>query len=92
MLRNSTLLLIFSFCLTAQVDHGSLNGTVTDTSNSVVPGAKVEAVSTATGLRRDAVTGNSGVFQFPSLPVGRYTVTISKAGFRPIEYKDVELV
>src|SRR5262245_66537839 len=38
--------------LSAQVDHASLTGTVMDASYSAVPGARVEAVSTATGVRR----------------------------------------
>src|SRR5215471_1295849 len=77
--------------LTAQVDNASLTGTVMDASNSAVPGAKVEAVSAATGVRRQTITSTSGAYQIPSLPVGFYTVTISKAGFRAAEFHDVEL-
>jgi hypothetical protein len=39
--------------LTAQVDQGSLNGTIIDATKSVVPGAKVEVVSVSTGFRRE---------------------------------------
>src|SRR5215831_3168817 len=77
--------------LTAQVDNASLTGTVMDASNSAVPGAKVEAVSAATGVRRQTITSTSGAYQIPSLPVGFYTVTISKAGFRSAEFQNMEL-
>src|SRR5262249_33785496 len=70
--------------------HASIDGTVTDSSNSVVPGAKVEVVSSSTGLRRETTTGNTGIYQFPNLPIGLYTLTISKPGFRAVEYKDVD--
>jgi hypothetical protein len=77
--------------LAAQVDHGSVNGTVTDPSGASIAGAKVEAVSTATGFRRQTMTGPAGSYQIPLLPVGPYTVSISKDGFRKAEYKDVEV-
>jgi hypothetical protein len=91
MRRYSALFLALASPLLAQVDHASLNGTVTDASQAVVPGAKVEAVSSATGFRRQALTGNAGTYQIPTLPIGVYTVTISKPGFRSTEFKDVEL-
>lgn len=85
------LLLSFAFSLSAQVDRASLNGTVTDPAHAVVPGAKVVALSTATGLRREAISGNGGNYQFSLLPVGLYTISVSKPGFRAAEFKDVEL-
>jgi hypothetical protein len=75
----------------AQFDNGSLNGTVSDASRAVVPGARVVAVSAATGVRRQTTTSSAGAYQIPSIPIGVYTVSISKEGFRQAEYKDVEL-
>ena len=49
-------LLGVSFQISAQVDRATLVGTVTDTSGAVVPGAKLEIVSTETGLRRAVET------------------------------------
>jgi len=77
--------------LMAQLDNGSLNGTVSDVSRAVVPGAKVVAVSAATGVRRQTTTSGAGTYQIPSIPIGVYTVSISKEGFRLAEFKDVEL-
>ena len=75
----------------AQVDQASLNGTVTDASRAVVQGAKVDVVSPTTGIRRQALTGVTGTYQVPGLPIGSYDVTVSKEGFRSAEFKNVEL-
>ena len=88
----SLALLVFACLpLAAQVDHASLNGTVTDASGALVQGANVETVSAETGFRRQTVTGAAGTYQIPGLPIGRYTVTVSKDGFKPAEFKAVEL-
>jgi hypothetical protein len=92
-LRFPSLALLALVCLPllAQVDHASLSGTVTDSSGAVVPAAKVETVSLETGFRRQTVTGAGGTYQIPGLPIGTYTVTFSKQGFKPTEFKSVEL-
>jgi hypothetical protein len=87
-------LIVFSvFCLplSAQVDHASLSGTVTDTSGALVQGARVETVSVETGFRRQTVTGAGGTYQIAGLPIGIYTVTVSREGFKQAEFKGVEL-
>jgi hypothetical protein len=91
-LRSLTLLVFLCLPLVAQVDHASLSGTVTDASGALVQGAKVESLSAATGFRRQTITGASGTYQIPGLPIGSYTVTFSKEGFKPTEVKDVDLV
>jgi hypothetical protein len=94
MQRTSRTLLIFA-CLVlpvvAQVDHASLNGTVTDQSGATVENAKVAVASSANGFRRQVLTGAGGTYEVPGIPVGVYTVTIAKTGFKSVEVKDVEL-
>jgi hypothetical protein len=89
--RKLLILLALNFPVLGQVDHASLNGAVIDASRAVVPGATVEAVSSTTGLRRQTTTGSAGTYQIPALPIGVYTLTVSKAGFHAAEFKDVEL-
>ena len=62
--------------LAAQVDYASVNGTVTDPTNAVVQGARIAAVSSATGFRRETITSAAGTYQISGLAVGTYTVTI----------------
>ncbi len=63
---------------------GSLLGTVTDPGGRSVPEAVVVAVESATALTLTANTNPQGFYQFQSLPVGRYDVTVTAAGFQPL--------
>jgi len=77
--------------LAAQVDYASLNGTVTDPSGALVQGARVAAVSSDTGFRRETTTSAAGTYQLTGLAVGTYAVTISREGFKAVQLKQVEL-
>src|SRR5439155_10193768 len=83
-LHRKLLVLLFAFVtypVAAQVDRATLTGTVTDSSGSVIVGARVEAVSSGTALRRETISGVNGAYELPGLPIGRYTVTTSYAVF-----------
>jgi Carboxypeptidase regulatory-like domain/TonB dependent receptor len=66
----------------AQTFRGGINGSVTDPSGAVVPGAAVEAVDAATGVSHKTVTTTDGVYVFQDLPLGAYTVTVTGSGFK----------
>src|SRR5438874_6074240 len=80
-----------SLPLVAQVDRATLNGTVTDTSGGVIPGAKVVLVAPATGLSRETTAGSTGSYNLTGLPIGTYNVTISHAGFETVEVTGLTL-
>jgi len=63
--------------------RGSIRGTVTDPSGSVIAGAKVTAKNIGTGLQREATTGQDGGYVLAELPAGVYTVTAQAAGLSP---------
>src|SRR5882672_1324923 len=77
--------------LAAQVDQAAISGTVTDSSGAAVQGAKIELLSPATGLRREATTNINGIYHLPALQIGNYKITISKEGFKSVEFPNVEL-
>lgn len=77
--------------LCAQVDRATLQGTVTDSTGAVVPGASVEIVSQDTGLRRQIKTNEAGSYVAAGLPIGNYSVTVSLSGFRTVTFQDVRL-
>src|SRR4029077_5884595 len=62
--------------------NASLNGTVTDRSAAVVQGAKVSVISRETGLRRETATNESGLYEFPLLQPGTYSLTAQKEGLQ----------
>src|ERR1035441_6379451 len=89
--RFVALLALSSGLVFGQVDRADLNGTVTDPSGSLVPNARVEIVSPATGLTRVAETGPAGVYSIPGLPIGAYSLKITHEGFSPFEVKGIQL-
>jgi hypothetical protein len=62
--------------------NGRINGTVSDSSGAVVPNAAVTITNTATNATRTAVTDEGGFYTVTSLPVGTYTVTVERSGFK----------
>ncbi len=71
---------------TAQQTLGAVNGTVTDSSGAVVPGAAVKIRAIATNLVVNAQTKNDGSFAVADLPIGGYEVTFTKDGFQTAVY------
>ena len=62
---------------------GGISGTVKDASGAVIPKVTVTAINMGTGVRQEVKTDDRGVYSFPVLPVGRYDLEFSGAGFRP---------
>ena len=62
--------------------NGAVAGTVRDTSGAVIPGAAVVLTNLAVGASFDATTDGQGNYSFPSVPVGRYDLTVTLEGFR----------
>ena len=58
-----------------------LNGAITDSSGAVVRNAEVRLENTATGMKRTAITNNSGLFVFNDLTPGDYIVHVKATGF-----------
>jgi hypothetical protein len=69
----------------------SIEGTVTDGSGAVISGAKVTVKNSAVGIERSATTDATGVFRFPSLPLGEYSIEASASGFQKQLVKSVLL-
>jgi outer membrane receptor protein involved in Fe transport len=86
------LALVFPWRLSAQVNTGTILGTVTDPSGAVLAHAKVTATNQDTGFTRNADTLDDGSFLIPLLPIGpRYQVTAERAGFKGFSQTGVEL-
>lgn len=75
--------------VSAQVLYGSLVGSVTDQSGSVVPGAKVTVVNRSTNLTRTVDADSTGNYAVPALTPGTYSVRVSQTGFQDAVTNDV---
>src|SRR5256885_17074261 len=68
--------------LLAQGGRASITGVVSDSSGAVVPNVTITAINAGTGLTTDVTTSEIGSFTIPLLPVGSYTLTARKDGFK----------
>jgi len=80
----AALLLLVVFVLGFQASaqsFGTVQGTVTDPTNAVIPGATVEIQNPVSGFTRSAVTDGSGKFSIPNVPFNPYHLTVTGKGF-----------
>jgi len=68
--------------LQAQVDTGSITGTVTDSTGAVVGGAKVTLTNEGTAASLSTMTGSDGGYKFSPVRVGSYKIDASAQGFK----------
>ena len=83
------LALLASASLIAQTFRGGISGTVADASGAAVAGAAVKLVSPDTGLTREGTTTSGGEFVFQDLPLGKYDITVTQAGFDTVHVSGV---
>jgi hypothetical protein len=81
LIRQVTFVLIAAVAF-AQTATSRITGTVTDASGALVPGAMVTAKNEGTGVTYTQTTTEAGLYGFPSLPVGAYTITVTLPGFK----------
>lgn len=66
----------------AQSGAGSIQGTVTDSTGAVVPGAAIQVVNQGTGVVVNSKSNSAGFYQAPGLFTGSYVVTSSAPGMK----------
>ena len=66
----------------AQTFRGTILGTINDSSGAAISGATVTIKNTDTGLVRTVTTGDDGNYLTSELPIGTYTVSVEKSGFK----------
>src|SRR5271155_2880115 len=81
-----SMLVLLTGCvlLTAQnvVLTGALSGRVTDPSGAVVPGASVVISNLQTSIKQSVETNRAGLYRFPVLTPGSYSIAATLKGFR----------
>lgn len=76
-------LLLFTGIAVGQTNEGQLAGNVVDSTGAEVPNAKIVAKNEATGSTYNTASTSNGSYRFASIALGRYTVTVTAAGFKP---------
>ncbi|MBV8829006.1 MAG: TonB-dependent receptor [Acidobacteriaceae bacterium] len=77
------------FQLSAQSTYGSVTGLVTDPSGAAMTDAQVTLTNAGTSEKRTQRTGSDGLYIFPNLLPGQYSIDIEKSGFKKYSRLDV---
>lgn len=70
---------------------GNIQGVVTDATGALIQNATVTAINTAMQVKHAAVTDSNGIYSFPNLAIGSYTVEATAAGFKRYRQTDIKL-
>lgn len=70
---------------------GSIQGSVSDVTGAIIPDAPVSITNTATQVTRTATTARTGLFSFPNIDIGTYTLTVTSQGFKTYTQQNIIL-
>src|SRR5882724_7572068 len=82
---------LLAVSLFAQIQNAQIEGTVADSTQSVIPGAKLTIVNTRTQARVDTESDSSGHYLFPALLPGIHTLTAEAGGFKKATVTNIEV-
>jgi hypothetical protein len=85
------ILLLAVAMIYGQIIQGTITGSVTDASGASIPGVEVTARNEATGVISRTTSTGAGVYSFPDLPSGTYSVSAAKPGFQVFTAKGLTL-
>jgi Carboxypeptidase regulatory-like domain len=80
---------ILGYGQATSVNGGAIQGSITDPSGAVVPGASVTVKGSDEGSSKTVTTDSAGFYSVGPLNPGPYTVTISRSGFQQLAVKTV---
>lgn len=78
-----------AFTVFGQENTGSIQGLVKDQTGAVIAGAKVTIESLALVRSLDTISDAAGSYLFPKTPVGTYTVSVSRQGFKTVKSENI---
>jgi hypothetical protein len=75
-----------------QSQTGSLSGEVTDAHDAAIGGAAVDARNEASGVTLHTVSSDAGLYVFPNVPPGLWTITAEKPGFKKLVRTGIDIL
>jgi len=84
-------ILVCASPLSAQVERGTIAGTVRDPSGAATPNVAITVTNVATGVEYKTQTNDTGEYVAPNLIPGDYSITASLAGFKTLHRKGILL-
>ena len=75
-------LLLAGLSVFGQVDTGTIQGTVRDTSGAVMTGVTITISNEGTSFAQSTLTSSAGTYVFTPLRIGTYTVEAQQTGFK----------
>lgn len=87
----AVLLAICTPSLVAQVDTGTILGTIKDQSGGAIPHAKVTLTNEGTGVSVDTQSHDDGTYIFTPVRIGSYSVSAGFQGFQTAVQKNVSV-
>ena len=77
--------------LTGQVSTATLSGSILDGAGSAIPHVKVTATETQTGVSMSSLSNETGVYSFPLLKPGEYSLVARAQGYKLYEWQNLML-
>jgi len=90
LVRASIVALALSQFLLGQFSSG-IQGTISDATSALVPGARIQVLNVNTGVLREAISSPAGTYNVLSLAPGTYRITVTKEGFTTAVQENLQL-
>jgi hypothetical protein len=84
-------ILFFQPAAYSQTDTASISGSITDQTGAAVAAANITLTNVATGQQRTTTANDSGIYSFPNILPGNYTLVVEKSGFGKRSVSNVNL-
>lgn len=78
----SALIIVYGATTASAQFKAGIQGSVTDPTGAVIPGATIKLTNKETGQERHTVAGDEGFYRIAGLPPGQYTLTVEYVGFK----------
>ena len=70
---------------------GSIQGVITDNTGAVIQNASVTVTNTATQVKHVEITDANGLYSFPNISIGTYTIDVSVPSFEHYTQRNIVL-